>query len=52
MKPYVPRDAELIYQFAQSGDETTDHRKMGRPYDNSFVKEWDSAGFIDKLFQA
>jgi hypothetical protein len=51
MKPYVPRDAELIYDFARVEMKQPITVKWEDTYDNSFVKELDSAGFIDKLFQ-
>jgi ABC-type nitrate/sulfonate/bicarbonate transport system substrate-binding protein len=51
MKPYVPRDAELIYEFARVEMKQPITVKWEDTYDNSFVKELDSAGFIDKLFQ-
>jgi len=51
MKPYVPRDAELIYEFAQVEIKKPVTIKWDDTYDNSFVRELDKAGFIDKLFQ-
>ena len=51
MKPYVPRDAEIIYDFAQVEAKKTITVKWEDTYDNSFVKELDATGFIDKLFQ-
>jgi hypothetical protein len=51
MKPYVPRDAELIYEFAQVEVKKPIAVKWEETYDNSFVRELDSSGFIDKLFQ-
>jgi len=51
MKPYVPRDAEIIYEFAQVELKKPITVKWDDTYDNGFVKELDAAGFIDKLFQ-
>ena len=51
MKPYVPRAAEIISDFAQVGGEKTDKVKWEKTYDNSFVRELDATGFIDKLVQ-
>ena len=51
MKPYVPRDAELIYEFAQVEAKKPITVKWEDVYDNTFVKELDASGFIDKLFQ-
>jgi hypothetical protein len=51
MKPYVPRDAEIVYEFAQVEAKKPITVKWEDTYDNSFVKELDSSGFIDKLFQ-
>jgi NitT/TauT family transport system substrate-binding protein len=50
MKPYVPRDAELIYEFAQVEAKKPITVKWEDVYDNTFVKELDATGFIDKLF--
>ena len=51
MKPYVPRGAELIYEFAQVEAKKPITVKWEDTHDNSFVRELDAAGFIDKLFQ-
>jgi NitT/TauT family transport system substrate-binding protein len=51
MKPYVPREAELIYEFAQVELKKPVTVKWEETHDNSFVRELDSSGFIDKLFQ-
>ena len=51
MKPYVPQDAEIIYDFAQLEMKKPITVKWDDTYDNSFVKELDACGFIDKLFQ-
>lgn len=51
MKPYVPRDAEIIYEFAQLEAKKPITVKWEDTYDNSFVRELDASGFIDKLFQ-
>jgi ABC-type nitrate/sulfonate/bicarbonate transport system substrate-binding protein len=51
MKPYVPRDADIIYEFAQVEMKKPITVKWDDTYDNSFVKELDASGFIDKLFQ-
>ena len=51
MKPYVPRDAEIVYEFAQVEAKKPITVKWEDTYDNSFVKELDASGFIDKLFQ-
>ena len=50
-KPYAPRDAEIIYEFAQLESKKPIMVKWEDTYDNSFVKELDASGFIDKLFQ-
>jgi hypothetical protein len=51
MKPYVPRDAEIIYDFAQLEFKKPITVKWDDTYDNGFVRELDASGFIDKLFQ-
>ena len=51
MKPYVPKDAEIVYDFAQLEIKKTITVRWEDTYDNSFLKELDAAGFIDKLFQ-
>jgi NitT/TauT family transport system substrate-binding protein len=51
MKPYVPKDAAILYEFAQLQLKKPITVKWNDTYDNSFVKELDSSGFIDKLFQ-
>ncbi len=51
MKPYVPKDAEIIYDFAQLEIKKPITVKWDDTYDNGFVRELDASGFIDKLFQ-
>jgi ABC-type nitrate/sulfonate/bicarbonate transport system substrate-binding protein len=51
MKPYVPKDVDLIYEFAQRDTKKPITVKWQDTYDNSFVKELDESGFIDKLFE-
>jgi NitT/TauT family transport system substrate-binding protein len=51
MKPYVPKDAAILYEFAQLQLKKPVTIQWDDTYDNSFVKELDASGFIDKLFQ-
>jgi hypothetical protein len=51
MKPYVPKDADILYEFAQLQLKKPITVKWDDTYDNSFVRELDASGFIDKLFQ-
>ena len=51
MKPYVPKDAKIVYDFAQLEIKKPITVKWDDTYDNGFVKELDASGFIDKLFQ-
>jgi len=51
MKPYVPRDAEIIYEFAELEAKKPITVKWEDTYDNSLLRELDASGFIDKLFQ-
>jgi NitT/TauT family transport system substrate-binding protein len=51
MKPYVPKDAEIIYEFSELQLKKPITVKWDDTYDNSFVRELDASGFIDKLFQ-
>jgi NitT/TauT family transport system substrate-binding protein len=51
MKPYVPKDAAILYDFARLQLKKPLTIKWDDTYDNRFVKELDDSGFIDKLFQ-
>jgi NitT/TauT family transport system substrate-binding protein len=50
MKPYVPQDAGIIYEFSELQLKKPITVKWDDTYDNSFVRELDESGFIDKLF--
>ena len=50
IKPYITSDPAMFYEFAQRDIKAPITVKWDETYDNSFVKELDESGFIDKLF--
>ncbi len=51
MKPYIPKDVNIIYKFAELQTKKPITVKWEETYDNSFVRELDESGFINKLFE-